>query len=757
MIKYIPILFLSFCSYHLIAQNNQQVTPAPAFTQNQTGVFHFDKKTGIVSAGKNYDKEALLFNDLLQQFYGYRLPISKNASKFSSNSNKIILQFNATIKDEGAYELQVADHSILISSGNSTGIFYGLQTLLQLLPPEKMDACDIAGILIKDKPRFAYRGMHLDVARHFSSVAFVKKYIDYLAMHKYNNFHWHLTDDQGWRIEIKKYPLLTSVGGCRAETLVGRYGSDLYDNTPYCGFYTQQQIKEIVAYATARHINVIPEIEMPGHAMAALASYPYLGCTKGPYKTFETWGVIEDVFCAGNDSTFHFLEDVLTEVMALFPSKYIHIGGDECPKERWKHCVQCQKRIKDNHLKDEFALQSYFIQRIEKFINKNGRSIIGWDEILEGGLAPNATVMSWRGEQGGIEAAKQKHNVIMTPGEWCYFDHSQSLNEDSITIGGYVPLEKVYGYEPIPASLKPDEIHYILGAQANLWTEYITNPKKIEYMIFPRMSALSEVLWSPKASRNWDSFEDRIPQLMKRYKLWGANYSNAFYDLQAKVVPLPHYKIGWYLSTKSKNDKIIIANSESLTSAYEYTEPVEIKTSGLWQAALQDENKKIVSNWVKQQFLLNKASGKPVTLTYPPAGKYAGSGGFSLVDGVVNTMGMSKSSQFLGFNGSDMEAIVDLGEKTVFQSINLHAFAQPASWIYPATQVTFYSSDDGVSFTELATVSLPDAKRNHIFQYQKPGIAQFIKIKADALKVIPSGLPGAGYKPWIFFDEIEIN
>ncbi|MBK8711691.1 MAG: family 20 glycosylhydrolase [Niastella sp.] len=755
--KYIPILFLSFCSYHLIAQNNQQVTPAPAFTQNQTGVFHFDKKTGIVSAGKNYDKEALLFNDLLQQFYGYRLPISKNASKFSSNSNKIILQFNATIKDEGAYELQVADHSILISSGNSTGIFYGLQTLLQLLPPEKMDACDIAGILIKDKPRFAYRGMHLDVARHFSSAAFVKKYIDYLAMHKYNNFHWHLTDDQGWRIEIKKYPLLTSVGGCRAETLVGRYGSDLYDNTPYCGFYTQQQIKEIVAYATARHINVIPEIEMPGHAMAALASYPYLGCTKGPYKTFETWGVIEDVFCAGNDSTFHFLEDVLTEVMALFPSKYIHIGGDECPKERWKHCVQCQKRIKDNHLKDEFALQSYFIQRIEKFINKNGRSIIGWDEILEGGLAPNATVMSWRGEQGGIEAAKQKHNVIMTPGEWCYFDHSQSLNEDSITIGGYVPLEKVYGYEPIPASLKPDEIHYILGAQANLWTEYITNPKKIEYMIFPRMTALSEVLWSPKASRNWDSFEDRIPQLMKRYKLWGANYSNAFYDLQAKVVPLPHYKIGWYLSTKSKNDKIIIANSESLTSAYEYTEPVEIKTSGLWQAALQDENKKIVSNWVKQQFLLNKASGKPVTLTYPPAGKYAGSGGFSLVDGVVNTMGMSKSSQFLGFNGSDMEAIVDLGEKTVFQSINLHAFAQPASWIYPATQVTFYSSDDGVSFTELATVSLPDAKRNHIFQYQKPGIAQFIKIKADALKVIPSGLPGAGYKPWIFFDEIEIN
>lgn len=740
-----------------MAQTSLQLTPVPASAQSQPGLFHFDDKTVIVSKSKKLYKEADLFNDLLRQFYGYRLSLSTHPEKLPAHVNKIILQDNPAIQEEGAYELRVDDHSIQISSGNSAGIFYGLQTLLQLLPPEKLTACDIAGILIKDKPRFTYRGMHLDVARHFSSVAFVKKYIDYLAMHKYNNFHWHLTDDQGWRIEIKKYPLLTSIGGCRAQTLVGRYGSDLYDNTPYCGFYTQDQIKEVVAYATARHVNVIPEIEMPGHAMAALASYPYLGCTKGPYKTFETWGVIEDVFCAGNDSTFQFLEDVLTEVMALFPSKYIHIGGDECPKERWKHCVQCQKRIKDNHLKDEFALQSYFIQRIEKFINQQGRSIIGWDEILEGGLAPNATVMSWRGESGGIEAAKQKHNVIMTPGEWCYIDHSQSLNEDSVTIGGYLPLEKVYGYEPIPASLQPGEMHYILGAQANLWTEYITNPSKIEYMIFPRMSALSEVLWSPKESRNWEGFEERIPQLMKRYKLWGANYSNAYYDLQAKVVPLPQDKIGWSLSTKSKNDKIIVANSESQATATIYTEPVEIKKSGFWQAALQDENKKIVSNWVKQQFLLNKASGKPVVLTYPPSAKYAGSGGFTLVDGVVNTMGMSKSSQFLGFNGSDMEAIVDLGADTDFQTINLHAFAQPDSWIYPATEVIFYKSEDGVSFTQLATVSLPDARRNHIFQCNQAGKARYIKIKALAMKLIPSGMAGAGYRPWIFFDEIEIN
>lgn len=302
---------------------------------------------------------------------------------------------------------------------------------------------------------------------------------------------------------------------------MGNYGSNKYDGEKYCGFYTQEEIKEVVKYATERYINVIPEIEVPGHSVAALASYPYLGCTKGPYKTYETWGVTDDVYCAGNDSTFVFLEGVLDEVVELFPSSIIHIGGDECPKERWKHCSKCQQRMKDNNLKDELELQSYFIQRIGSYLKTKGKSIIGWDEILEGGIAANATIMSWRGEEGGIAAAKQKHNVIMTPGGWCYFDHSQSRNEDSITFGGYTPLEKTYSYEPIPKELNSDEAKYILGAQGNLWTEYITNPSKIEYQVFPRMSALSEVVWSPKDKRDWKSFEARIPTLFKKVPALG--------------------------------------------------------------------------------------------------------------------------------------------------------------------------------------------------------------------------------------------
>jgi hexosaminidase len=338
-----------------------------------------------------------------------------------------------------------------------------------------------------------------------------------------NTFHWHLTEDQGWRIEIKKYPRLTQVGSCRAGTPIGHNEGN--DHTQYCGYYTQAQIKDVIKYAADRYITIIPEIEMPGHGMAALASYPYLGCTKGPYKVGEKWGVESDVYCAGNDSTYAFLENVLDEVMALFPSKYIHIGGDECPKDRWKTCPVCQKRMKAEGLKDEHALQSYFIQRIEKYVNSKGHSIIGWDEILEGGLAPNATVMSWRGEKGGIDAAKQHHKVIMTPTTYVYFDYTQGKHDDSLTIGGNLPVQTVYNYEPLPAELTADEAKYILGGQANVWSEYMKTPAKVEHMIFPRLTALSEVLWSPKANKNWDDFKQRLQTQYKRYDLWKVQYN----------------------------------------------------------------------------------------------------------------------------------------------------------------------------------------------------------------------------------------
>ncbi|MEO8852207.1 MAG: family 20 glycosylhydrolase, partial [Ginsengibacter sp.] len=368
---------------------------------------------------------------------------------------------------------------------------------------------------------------------------YIKKYIDYLAYFKYNTFHWHLTEDQGWRIEIKKYPRLTSVGGFRNGTIIGHYPGTGNDNAHYGGFYTQEQIKDVVKYAQDRFITIIPEIEMPGHASAAIAAYPQLSCfpdkstpisdkttwagSRDGKQVQQTWGVFDDIFVP-SEYTFKFLENVLDEVMQLFPSKYIHIGGDEAPKTYWKESAFCQKLIKEKNLKDEHGLQSYFIQRIEKYLNSKGRKIIGWDEILEGGLAPNATVMSWRGEEGGIAAAQQHHDVIMTPGTYCYFDHAQMKNSDSLTIGGYLPLDTVYSYNPVPKELKESEAHYILGAQGNVWTEYMASPEKVDYMIFPRMSALSEVLWSPKDSRNITRFRTELPDLYKRYELLGANY-----------------------------------------------------------------------------------------------------------------------------------------------------------------------------------------------------------------------------------------
>lgn len=509
--------------------------------------FSITPATVIVLEGSNLQKTAELLNDYLQHIYLFKLKVVNN----STSANAIRLNYERLDKPiEGAYVLTVNNKGAYIAGDNETGVFYGVQTLFQLLPvPDarlKMRPKQLAVpyISIEDEPRFEYRGIHLDVCRHFFPVSFVKKYIDYLAYHKFNFFHWHLTDDQGWRIEIKKYPLLTSVGGYRNGTIIGRYPGTGNDNTYYGGFYTQEEVKEVVKYAADRYITVLPEIEMPGHASAAIAAYPELSCFPSEptrhnprtawagdstgKKVQQSWGVFDDVFCAGRDNTFQFLQDVLDEVIPLFPGKYLHVGGDECPKNNWKRCPNCQQRMKDNNLKDEHQLQSYFIQRMEKYVNSKGKILIGWDEILEGGLAPNAMVMSWRGEQGGIAAAKEKHNVIMTPGNPVYFDHSQTKQEDSVTIGGYNPIEKVYAYEPVPKELSAEESKYVLGAQANLWTEYIGNARKVDYMLFPRISALAEVLWSPKAKKNWDDFAKRMKTQEKRYDLMGINYSRAF-------------------------------------------------------------------------------------------------------------------------------------------------------------------------------------------------------------------------------------
>ena len=539
--KKLIILSLILLNLSATAQTNIAIIPKPVELTQKEGTFHLNKST-IVIANSSAKHNADMLNLYLKKLYGFTLSI-KNISPYQNTKNVItlgLLKPDERKKDE--YNLTVDADKIAIGGASDEALFYGIQTLLQLLPANNdanNTSFEIPQLAIKDYPRFQYRGMHLDVSRHFFDVDEVKKYIDYLVYHKFNNFHWHLTDDQGWRIEIKKYPLLTSVGGFRNGTIIGHHPGTGNDDQHYGGFYTQQQIKDIVKYAQDRYITIIPEIEMPGHSSAAIAAYPKLSCfpdestkvkantpwagSRSGKQVQQTWGVFEDVYCP-SDYTFKFIEDVLDEVMQLFPSKYIHIGGDECPKESWKRSAFCQKLIKDKNLKDEHGLQSYFISTIEKYLNSKGRNIIGWDEILEGGLAPNATVMSWRGEDGGIAAAKQHHNVIMTPGSYCYLDHSQTKNEDSVTIGGYLPLDTVYSYEPVPKELNADEAKYVLGAQGNVWTEYIANNSKLEYMIFPRMSALSEVLWTPKEIRNPEDFKARLPVMKKRYDMWGANY-----------------------------------------------------------------------------------------------------------------------------------------------------------------------------------------------------------------------------------------
>lgn len=520
MNKQLLLFFVCFFSASIAMSQttdpNLGIIPAPKSINKTAGQFAVNQKSVIQYENLEDRKTAQLFHEFLMDKYALNIPVTKKAS---SKEGGIILfssKDGMNVADEG-YNLTITPGLVSVS-GKDVGLFYGLQSLLQLFPIEKGGNINLPCAIINDEPRFKYRGMHLDVALHFFPVDFVKKFIDMMAQYKLNNFHWHLTEDQGWRIEIKKYPELTKSGAWRAQTLIGsaQDGTPIgYDNTPHGGFYSQDEIRDVIKYAADRFVNIIPEIEMPGHCISALVAYPYLGCgdNPGPYKMIESWGIYEDVFCAGKETTFEFLEGVLSEVIDLFPSKYIHIGGDEVPKTRWKACSYCQKRMKENNLKDEHELQSYFIQRIEKFVNSKGRAIIGWDEILEGGLAENATVMSWRGEVGGIAAAKQNHDVIMAPNTFIYFDHFQAKpDQEPLGFGGYNPLSKVYSYNPLPPSLTPEQQKHIIGAEACVWTEYMPTPAKVEYMILPRLFAFSEIAWSPLERKDYKNFlEERIP------------------------------------------------------------------------------------------------------------------------------------------------------------------------------------------------------------------------------------------------------
>ena len=705
--------------------------------------------------------------EFLSEYLMMSVGVKPDITSSIHDNNIILLSLDLDNDNEEAYRINVNENAISISGSSEAGVFYGIQTLRKATPVGKY-AVSYPAVTINDEPRFGYRGTMLDIARHFQSVEFVKKFIDMIALHNINRFHWHLTEDQGWRIEIKKYPRLTEVGSMRSETVIGQNTGE-YDGIPHGGFYTQAEIKDIVNYAAERYITVIPEIDLPGHMLAALTAYPELGCTGGPYEVERTWGVFDDVLCPGKEHTFTFLEDVLTEVMELFPSKYIHIGGDECPKVRWEECPDCQNRIKELGLKDaehkkEFYLQSYVTARVEKFLNDHGRSIIGWDEILEGELAPNATVMSWRGMQGGIEAAKMNHDVIMTPTTYCYFDYYQTqfIDDEPFGIGGYVPVELVYSFEPAPDILTKEQKQHILGAQANLWTEYIKTSEHVEYMLLPRLAALSEVQWMQPDKKDYDEFLTRLPQLTLLYDKLNYNYATHVFDVHPLLTAnFDNNSLDVSLSTIDNSPiYYTLDGTNPDENSNQYSEVLSIKESTELKAVSIRENgskSKLYSESVK----VNKSTFKPTKLLTKPAGGYEFSGAGMLVDGLFGANTNYKTGKWIGFQGNDLIAVIDMQEPTEISSLSINNAVITGDWIFDTSEIIIEASDDDSNYNIIKTESFDSDKdhRAEISEHKvefEPVTAQYFKVTVKT-SVMPDWHPGKGRKAFIFVDEIVLN
>lgn len=726
------------------------IIPKPLFQQLNNGVFELNEATSLETIQEFGDVAQFLKSYVKEQF---NLKISSKKS-----DTKILFTKDNSIKNEEGYLLKIDINKIEIRANSSKGAFYAVQSLIQLLPIEnKSTSISIQCLEIQDAPQFAYRGMHLDVARHFFSVDFIKKQLDLMALLKMNTFHWHLTEDQGWRIEIKKYPKLQEIAAFRNETLIGHYADEphQFDGKKYGGFYSQKGIKDIVRYASERQITVIPEIEMPGHSQAAIAAYPELGCTGNQLEVATKWGVFEDIYCT-KESTFQFLEDVIDEVVTLFPGKYIHIGGDEAPKSRWKNCAHCQNVIKKEGLKNEHELQSYFIKRMEKYINSKGKQIIGWDEILEGGLAPNATVMSWRGNEGAIEAAKQQHDVILTPNSHCYFDYYQSDNENEpLAIGGFLPLEKVYDFNPIPEELTKEEAKFVLGAQGNVWTEYMSTPEKVEYMVFPRVIALAEVVWSAKEHKNYDDFIRRLEFFNKRLDAKNVQYANHLYEVKGEFIN-KNEKVFYEFKTiiKGKDIRFTTDNSEPNSDSKMYEKPISIEKSQTLKAVVFDKKGIKLGSIFEQKIDLHKAVGAKITLNVAPHKAYNAGGTQALINGISGNNKRFGDKEWLGFSGEDVKIIIEFDQTTEINSISTRFYNINVQWIYAPKEISFEFDNE-----EKRAILLKnnDELLVAVFEKFEQKIVKKLQITIPNYGIIPEGKQGAGNKAWTFIDEIIIE
>lgn len=682
----------------------------------------------------------------------------------------ICLTLDLSDDNAEAYKLIVNDKRVCISGASEAGVFYGIQTLRKSLPVAQDINVNLSAVEIYDKPRFAYRGAMLDVARHFYTVDEVKTFIDMLALHNINRFHWHLTDDQGWRIEIKKYPKLMSVASERKETVVGRWYSGIYDGKPYGGYYTQDELRDVIDYAAKRHITIIPEVDLPGHMQAALTAYPELGCTGGPYEVRTIWGVSQDVLCVGNDFTLQFVKDVLSEVADIFPSEYIHIGGDECPKVRWEKCPKCQERIKSLGLKSdakhtkEQRLQSYMIQEAAKYLKEKGKRIIGWTEILEGGLVPDATLMSWIGESGGIEAAHQHHDVIMTPNTYLYFDYYQSkkVEDEPLAIGGYLPIEKTYNYEPMPKELTKEEQQYIKGVQANLWTEYIPVFSQVQYMVLPRLGAAAEVQWTDPSKKDYKDFLRRVPHLVAVYDCYGWNYATHVYDVNVDMkADTVNHVLNVQLSTMADDPIYYTLDGQDPTEkSLKYTKPFTIDQSVVLKtmAVHPDRTSKISVDTIR----LNKATLKPVVLLQPNESRFSPDGPVVLVDG-RNGNHSFDTGAWLAVAGNDLEAVINMQAETILSSASVHVYVRKDAWLFDARGFSVSVSSDNKNYKEVASQEykqMQESDSDGIIEHElsfDPCKATYVKIKVISEKSMPDWHWDAGKAPFLLVDEIILN